>query len=383
MNILFAGGGSGGHLFPGVAVAEELAARAPNSRAIFVGSDREIERRILVQNGLAHIALPVSPSSALFRHPFSSLVKNIRAYRSAGRVLDRLSPSVVVGLGGFASVPVVLAASRRRIPIVLLEQNAVLGRANHWLLRYAKRICLTYEQTPMPKRAERIALVTGNPVRRSILQAAVEKPSSAENVKSVLILGGSQGATAVNDGFIKALPRLQPELSAWQIIHQTGNCQELQIREHYNRLGIRAEVSAFFSEMGSIYQKADLVIARAGGTTLSELAVHGLPAVLIPYPGSIRDHQQENAERFEQAGGAIVLSQSPAAEQTAMELARCLKPLLTDSSQRETMRLGIRSLSRPDAADVVAEVILECSGLRRSISFGEYARHRTTKSVTL
>ncbi len=169
--ILFAGGGSGGHLYPGIAVAEELTLLEPSLHCLFVGSDRPIEHQILTPTGFEHAALPVSPSSQFLSAPFFSAFSNWLAYRAAREILARNSPSAVIGLGGFASVPVVLAAWRRKTPVLLLEQNAVLGRANRFLLPVASRLCLSLPRTPIPSRYRDIAVLMGNPVRRDVINS--------------------------------------------------------------------------------------------------------------------------------------------------------------------------------------------------------------------
>ncbi len=355
--VLFAGGGSGGHLFPGVAVAAELARQDPRSRSIFVCSDRAMERQILDHYPVEQFPLPARPASAFLRSPWSSAVSNWQAHQSAVSLIKQTSPSVVVGLGGFASVPTVLAARRCRIPIVLLEQNLILGRANRLLLPFADSICLSYPETPLPKRHIRKAVVTGNPLRREIIESAKNSSSKTESELTLLVLGGSQGATAINEATLNAAARLQNQTHRWRIVHQTGIQQIDWVKKEYERLGITATCEAFFEEMAFLYQQADLVVSRAGGTTLAELAVRGLPAVLIPYPRSVREHQKLNAEYFVREGGAKLVEQSGQPIQTADRLAVCLRTLLTEFEQRASMHDAMLNLARPDAAVSVAQMI--------------------------
>jgi len=377
MKILFAGGGSGGHLFPGIAVAEELERQCPSCQCVFAGSNREIEKEIFQRYGYDHFPLALAPSSDFLKSPFTFLLANWRAYRSAEELINRTSPDGIVGLGGFASLPVVLAGWRRGVPVVLMEQNAVLGRANRLLLPAARQICLSYPQTPLPGRSRRKSRVTGNPVRRQIIDSIRDARDRTNDRRTLLILGGSQGAVGVNEAFLKVLPKMRTEFSDWRIGHQTGSKHYESVRGTYCRLGIQVDVSPFFEEMGSIYAKADLVLARAGGTTLAELAVHNLPAVLIPYPGSIRNHQELNAEHYARSGGAVVLPQSQVVEQTARQLGECLEPLLTDPRQRASMRSKMRELSRPDAARDVAEAILRCGLGKPGIPFRDSQRTKS------
>jgi UDP-N-acetylglucosamine--N-acetylmuramyl-(pentapeptide) pyrophosphoryl-undecaprenol N-acetylglucosamine transferase len=364
--ILFAGGGSGGHLYPGVAVAEELMNRNTSFRCLFMGSDRAIEMEILAPFGFEHLALPASSSSRFLRSPISSMLGNWRAYQVARKCLSEMAPSVVIGLGGFASVPVVLAAWRLKIPIVLLEQNAVLGRANRVLLPFADMISLSFPNMHLPSRYLRLASATGNPVRREILKSTESIPHQLEEPRCLLILGGSQGATGVNEAVVKSLPRLRSDLRGWQIIHQTGAHDFDEVKREYARLGIVAHVAPFLTDMGSIYSQATLAVSRAGATTLAELAIHRVPSLLIPYPQSIRDHQALNAEHFARSGGAVVVPQSKNSDITARQLCDQLRRLIIQDELRASMQAAMQTLARPQAASLVVNSILEfCPKMRR------------------
>ena len=278
--------------------------------------------------------------------------------------MNETAPAAVIGLGGFASVPVVLAAWRRKVPIVLLEQNAILGRANRILLPLADRICLSFANTPVPARSHAKARTTGTPLRRGIL------PSPAGDLikrKCLLILGGSQGASGVNEALIQAWPGLRTELAGWRIVHQTGRRDFETIKAGYTRLGIPAEVSPFLTDLGSIYPQTALAISRAGGTSLAELAVHGIPSLLVPYPRSIRDHQLRNAEQFAEAGGAMIVEEGDNPRLTASRLADPLRQLLTRDDLRDTMGQALSSLAFPDAAGKVADLVLaDCRMKKRA-----------------
>ena len=367
---LFCGGGSGGHLFPGVAVAEELRRREPDGRIVFVGSTREIERNVLaaatngwpglerrtsetpglsaqtepnVQVPFQHIALDVLPVSTLFRSPFRFLKTHRAAVRKAGELLNELKPAAVIGLGGFASVPVVTAA-HRKCPIVLLEQNRVPGRATSWLSRKADVVCLSFPETVV--RCRRVEL-TGNPVRESIVAVRESSPG-----QTLLVLGGSQGAVGLNTLVMSLLdgPSGLPE--GWRVVHQTGTADESRVRSHYESAGINAEVHAFISDMPQAYADSGLVISRAGGTTLAELTCVGRGAILVPIPRSVRDHQNANAACFEEAKGARIIQQ-----QEPESADRLLAELLSSSDQREAMSRVMKVLGYPAAAAAVADVV--------------------------
>ena len=380
---LFTGGGTGGHLFPGLAVAEELRDRLPTARVVFAGSERGIERDIVERAGVEHRVLSVEPSTTLRRHPLRFAWRSWKALRAARCLLKQERPAVVIGLGGFASVPMVLAASRLGIPIVLLEQNMVPGRATRWLASRARLVCTSFTETAtvLPKFVD--VRLTGNPVRREIaalVGATLEdglqsspplrggKTSPATEWRATLmpptlvILGGSQGATAVNDAVLAAADTLRGFLTGWHILHQTGTHDEARVRARYSELNLPATVSAFIDDMPALYRTATLVISRAGATSLAELACAGCPAVLIPYPNSIGNHQFWNAWAYADAGGAVMVEQADTAAGTAERLTDALRRLLIDSDARTRMQAGMREMALPEAAVTVALEVLRLAG---------------------
>jgi UDP-N-acetylglucosamine--N-acetylmuramyl-(pentapeptide) pyrophosphoryl-undecaprenol N-acetylglucosamine transferase len=361
-SVLFAGGGTGGHLFPGIAVARELLAREPDARVLFVGSQKPIEQEIVGGAGFEHVALPsVSPALAPTRIG-SSLLKNWQAYRQARAIMARERPSVVVGLGGFASVPPVLAAWRAGVPIVLLEQNVVPGKATRWLSRFAEVVCLPWLQAAngLPRGVKTV--VTGNPIRAEIAKLAEEtmKPDASASDDSdsptLLILGGSQGATSLNTAVLDALATLRAELSGWRIVHQTGAADLDAIRQRYAALSLTADVQPFFHDMAEQYRRATCVISRAGATTLAELACAGLPALLVPLPTSAHDHQRLNARLFADDSAALFAEPS---SPTADSLQNSLSQLLGDTALRDRLRHNISALAHPHAAETVMEIVRE------------------------
>jgi UDP-N-acetylglucosamine--N-acetylmuramyl-(pentapeptide) pyrophosphoryl-undecaprenol N-acetylglucosamine transferase len=373
--VIFAGGGTGGHLFPGIAVARELLAREPNARVLFVGSQKPIELEIVRGAGFEHVALPsVSPSLAPTRI-VSSLFTNFRAFRQAMSILDRERPTVVVGLGGFASVPPVLAAWRAGVPIVLLEQNVVPGKATRWLSRIANVVCLPWPEaaTGLPRGTKTV--VTGNPIRREIASLAAphqpETPARANGptpslalrvsleAPTLLILGGSQGAASLNTAVLDALATLRTELAGWRIVHQTGATDLDAIRQRYGALSLLADVQPFFRDMAEQYRRATCVISRAGATTLAELACAGLPALLVPLPTSAHDHQRLNSQLFANRGAAIVVESEFNDEKCSVaNLRKLLAQMLTDTEQRLRMQNSMRNFARAEAASVVLDQVL-------------------------
>lgn len=394
LTYLFAGGGTGGHLFPGIAVAEELLHRDPQARVLLVGSERDVERAIVGRHGYEHWPLPVEPPSTLRRRPIRFAWRNWQAFRAAKRILRDEQPAVVIGLGGFASVPVAFAADRIGLPVVLLEQNVIPGRATRWLCRRAAAVCLSFAETTRYLPASANVCVTGNPVRREIARLkdvigrrvldrratstiAAEGhprllPSLGANAGAptdhpvLLILGGSQGAEAVNAVMLQAAEKLRRMLTGWQIVHQTGEREFEAVCRDYRRLGLRATLAPFFDDVAPWYHRADLAVSRAGATTLAELACAGCPAILIPYPHAIGDHQTMNARFYESGEAARVVAQKADLRETAGELTTQLQPLLADSTLRDKMRLAMSHLARPDAAAEVADCIVQASVGSRS-----------------
>lgn len=355
LTYLFAGGGSGGHLFPGIAVAEELRRRDPAARCLFVGSDREIERRIVEENGLEHRALPVQPSTSVWRNPFRFAWTYWKSTREARKLLDLETPKAVIGLGGFASVPVARTARAGGYPLVLLEQNTVPGRASRWLAKRATAVCTSFEQTERDLPAGSTVEMTGNPVRRSIAELH-DRPDGHEP-PVLLVLGGSQGAVAVNDAVLLAVGHLGARLSGWRIVHQTGERDVDRVRALYERLGVEATVEAFFTDLVPWYRTATVAVARAGATSLAELACAGVPTILVPYPGAIHDHQTRNAAVYARAAAAWFVPQADDPRATAGGLVVGIEEALSQPSALRSRRLAMQSLAWPHAAEAVVDVI--------------------------
>ena len=358
---IFAGGGTGGHLFPGMAVAEELRRQFPDVAIEFWGTERELERRILADNGWPHRSMTGEPSTNFRRHPLRVLRGHWCAFRQAQRWLIAEPPAAVVGLGGFSSAPVVYAAHRLRIPILLLEQNIIPGRATKYLSRWSDVVCTSFPQTQnfLSSRC-RIAL-TGNPISRELTDHARSRTAadykSPQERPRLLILGGSQGASAINQALIDALPRLMPHLQSWHIVHQTGAADVERVRSAYAERHIEATVAAFLSPMSPWYAHTKCVVSRAGATTLAELACCGIPAILIPYPHAVNQHQLKNAEYYRDRYAAEIVEQQESSPVFAENLTDQLVRMLTDAQRRKQMSEAMQNLAIPDAATTVADLI--------------------------
>lgn len=357
-HLVFAGGGTGGHLTPGFAVAEEWQRRHPGADCVFVGSSRPIERRMMEATPWRHVALD-SPSQADFRRgPARAMWRFLSAIREAKRILREIRPAAVVGLGGFASVPVLLAARRWKLPRVLLEQNVLPGRVTRWFARSADCVAASFEESArwLPKGTR--TRVCGNPVRSAILQAAQTSLPISER-RTILVLGGSQGARALNVAVPKLLARICSICPEWHVVHQYGGGDATAINAEYARAGISVEVHEFLADLSAYYRDAGLVISRAGATTLAEIAHFGCPVVLVPYPAAADDHQRLNAESFASRKAAVVVTEEADPAKFVLQLEATVMPLLTSLDQRQSLSDAIAMLARPRVAADVADVLDE------------------------
>jgi len=350
MLVVFAGGGTGGHIYPGVAVARALQSADPSIEFEFWGSGRSLETEIFGKESLKHRTLPSAP---LPKNPLALLkfLWSVPAgFAASRRLLRELRVAAVVGLGGFSSYAPVRTAVSLGLPAFLLEQNAVPGNANIRLARRASLTCLSWEASGNRLRGAATE-VTGNPLRKNIVDAAAG--AAYDPSAGILIFGGSTGAVGLNNlvvGAAKALGSL-----GRPITHQTGSQDFQRVQSAYRDARIQARVLPYIDDMSSAYRSAALVIARAGGTTLSELALFGLPSILIPYPHHKDYHQMENARIFLRAGAAAVIEEK---KNTSADLASSVSSLIADAPALLKMHHAARGLARPDAAETVASRIL-------------------------
>lgn len=364
--IMFTGGGTGGHLFPGLAVAREVSRRLPESRVTFCGTGKDWECKQVAQAGFEYRTMPAAPLVGSPMGLLRALYSNGVGYRAARRLILNDPPTVVVGLGGYSSVPLAVAAARQGVPLVLLEQNVIPGRANRWLARWAVTVCVSFEDAAdQLSMWPRIAL-TGNPVRMEIIEASAARAEQAIQSRDadplLVVLGGSQGAHSINHFVTESLQKLTGFLADWQIVHQTGAKDLDWVRAAYETHHVRAEVVPFISDMADVYRRATLAVARAGATTLAELAIAGVPAILLPYPFATANHQWHNAQAFGRAGAAIVVDDRPEPGRTTGALVSAVGPLLRLPELRREMRLSMLRLARPDAVEAVVSVILSAIG---------------------
>jgi len=363
-HVVFAGGGTGGHLFPGLAVAARLTEEIPTVRISFAGSGKQFEQRQVAAAGFDYLPIRCAPLPRRLGDVPGFLLANLCGYRAAKRFLAGQHVTAVVGLGGYASVPMARAAVRRGIPLLLLEQNAVPGRANRWLARSAAMVCTAFGQceSHLPDRC--IVRLTGNPIRGGFLDRTGHAPRDAgphaergEYPGQLLVLGGSAGAQSLNENVPRALAQIRPMLAGWTIVHQSGPAEVARTQDLYAACGLPAIVAAFLTDMPQTLARTRLAICRAGGSTLAELAASGVPAVLVPYPHAADDHQRRNAASFAASGGCLVIDQGDGRLPLAERLAEALGPLIGDSSRLARMSSALLRLAKPGAASEVAAVI--------------------------
>jgi len=355
VRIVIAGGGTGGHLYPGIAVARELLRRQPDAAISFAGTAHGIEARVVPREGFE---LDVLRSAGLKGKSIRDRARGASLLApgvvDAWRLLSRRRPDLVIGVGGYSSGPVVLVAALRGIATMLLEQNAVPGLTNRLLARVVRAAAVTFESTQRFFGAK--AFVSGNPVRPEFLAAAGSSTESASDETRILVFGGSQGAHAINVAMVEAAAQLAAGGSHLRVTHQTGERDVEMVRGAYRQAGLPADVEPFLYDMGRRLGQADIVVCRAGATTLAEITAAGKAAILVPLPTATDDHQRLNAEALARAGAAEVVLQSALNGRT---LAEAIFSLVRDRERRARIAAAARSLARPDAAKRIVDKALE------------------------
>ena len=363
MKLIIAGGGTGGHLFPGIAVAEEFLSRDPANEVLFVGTERGIEARAVPASG--YRLETISAAGIRGKGTLSQLkgaVMMVYGYAQSRKILKSFRPDMVLGVGGYASLPMVLAARGMQIPRFIHEQNAIPGQTNRLLARFASKVFITLEESAryFPSAS---TLLTGNPLRRQILDM-VEKDSSSsakDDVRSaddfrLFIFGGSQGAHAINAAMIEALPLVKKSHSNVMITHQTGEKDCAEVTAAYRAAGLEAKVVPFIADMAEEYAKADLIICRAGATTIAEVTACGKACLFIPFPHAVDDHQRRNAEALLKKDACFMMLER---ELTGGALAGMIRTLAEDPNLvRRTGELAF-SLARLDAARIIVDEMME------------------------
>lgn len=356
MRIMITGGGSGGHLFPGIAVADSFLARFPAARVMFVGSDRHIENKVLAQRSfergtIKSQGLKGKSLSAAIR---AMLLLPISVFQAA-MMIRRFKPELVFGVGGYVTGPVVLAARFMGIATCIHEQNSVPGLANRLLGKIVHRIFISIPGSEKYFSADKTVL-TGNPVRQELRTLKNKEVGAAKKkTMTLLVMGGSQGARSVNRLVTAALSAINELPQGFKVIHQTGSQDAKWVEDTYAQAKIKAKVAAFFDDMGANYDEADLVLSRAGATSLAEITALALPAILIPFPFAADDHQEKNG-LYMVAGGAAKMFLEK--DITPQILAYELQELFNNQELRDKMASCAGRLARTDAAKVIVDECL-------------------------
>jgi UDP-N-acetylglucosamine--N-acetylmuramyl-(pentapeptide) pyrophosphoryl-undecaprenol N-acetylglucosamine transferase len=350
MKCVIAGGGTGGHLFPGMAIAEAFVERERGNEVLFIGTERGIEARVLPGSRfpLKTIrAMPLKGRSLLGKG--KALWFLPKAISEASVILKDFRPEIVVGVGGYASGPALVAAFFAGTKRAIHEQNVIPGLTNRILKWFSHRIFVSFEETGKYF-SNRKVILTGNPIRKEITCIGAERME--EKSFNLLIFGGSAGARRINEAMIEALPLLQEIRTAWRIFHQAGKEDTERLSKAYAAKGFDAQVRPFFSEMGDYYRLADLVVCRAGAGTVAELAACGRAAILIPYPFAAHNHQWFNAQKLSDMGAARVIRDG---EVNGRLLAEALLHLYRHPEERRKMEESVRILGKPRAAEEIVD----------------------------
>jgi UDP-N-acetylglucosamine--N-acetylmuramyl-(pentapeptide) pyrophosphoryl-undecaprenol N-acetylglucosamine transferase len=354
IKIMFAGGKTGGHVFPAIGMALEFKRRFPQSRIVFVGTKEGLEKRIVPKYGFPLFFIR---SKGISRRSYLSnlllLFHLLRGFYQAGRILRRERPHMVVGTGGYVSFPVVMLASFLHIPTLIQEQNSYPGITTRFLAHFVDRVCLSYAESTRYFAGKSKLLVIGNPIREDLISQrrneALGEFGLDDNKKTIFVFGGSQGAHTINKVFLRCLDLLEP---VWQVLWQTGESDFSEISEQVKDKKIRCAVYPFIHKMGSAYAAADLVVSRSGAITLAEITACGKPSVLIPFPYAAADHQRYNAEALvKQRAARMILQKDLSGERLTAEI----RSLLSDEVELELMSEKSKRAGRSKAASLLVD----------------------------
>lgn len=350
--VVISGGGTGGHLYPALVVGRRLLALRPGLALTYVGTRRDVEQRIMADQGVRFIPLRIEGLKGRGLKGLRGLALLVPAFVHSLAVLLRTRPALVIGVGGYSSGPIVLLASLLRVPTVVLEQNARPGFTNRRLIRWVRKAVVAFPSTLPAFRGKGVHL--GNPVREEFYAI---RPKARTEGLDVLVFGGSQGSRFLNDRFVAALPLLASARARLRLVHQTGPRDLERVRAAYAAAGFaEAEVAAYFPDMAERFDRADLVVCRAGATTLAELIAAGRAAVLVPFAGASDDHQTWNARELEAVGGAVVMSED---EATPERLAARVLGFLDRPGDLAALERNVTRLRVEDPAGRIAALCLE------------------------
>jgi UDP-N-acetylglucosamine--N-acetylmuramyl-(pentapeptide) pyrophosphoryl-undecaprenol N-acetylglucosamine transferase len=362
--ILLAGGGTGGHLYPGIAVAESLRAKMPDATCVFLCTQKEIDRVILEAAGFEFIPQPIVPPV----RTIGGLLKFWKSWRETrdlvSQTIKTRQPAAVLGLGGYAAGVGVKTAAMKKVPTAILNPDVIPGRANQYLMRYTQHVCCQFEQTGehVPREHRKKIDVTGCPIRRQILSLPPRAEAQArlgldKGLMTLVITGASLGAQTINEAVLDMLKDVK--LQGWQILHLAGREHALKVREGYRDLEVEARVIDFTPAMADVWAVADLCVSRAGASSCAELTACGVASILLPYPYHKDMHQRANAKVLADAGAAVLIDDEKDAKMNAAKLRPALTSLLYEQTKRQVMGEAARKLGKANAADAVAEIVIK------------------------
>lgn len=363
MRLMFAGGGTGGHLMVGLGVAVHIKNQFPDSEIRFFITGKDVEMRCISKRGFDVLPLYVSPWKKSITQIPKFAFRQLKGIFHSLTTVKQFAPDMVIGLGGYSSVPPLVSARLLGIPYVILEQNVIPGKANRLMSRWASGIYSHWEQSLKWFKCTNKFKATGTPIRSSILN--VDRVEAAEALhlslskKTLLVMGGSQGARAINDAVLQCLPEFEKLAQTLQIIHCTGDSEYERVKAIYDSVNIDAVVCGFLDNMGAAYGLADLVICRAGATTIAEVTAVGIPAVFIPYPFASDNHQYWNAKAIADKGGGVVIEEAELTPQILKEMAM---DIIQDGQKHAAMKDTSKSLGKPDATAVISNLIQSTFG---------------------
>lgn len=362
--IIFAGGGTGGHLYPGIAVAQALQQRMPDAQMLFLCTTREIDRTILEPTGFEFLPQPIVPPV----RTIGGLLRFWKGWRDTKdlvkQILRQRQPAAVLGLGGYAAGVAVKRAAHKQIPTAILNPDVIPGKANQFLMQSVQRICCQFDATAehvSPAYREKL-VTTGCPIRSDIAQLPPPDKAAARlgldvRLNTLLVTGASQGAKTVNEAVIESLSQIK--LQGWQILHLSGKEHVEAVRAGYRDINLPARIIDFTPAMADVWAVTQLAICRSGASTCAELTAVGVPSILFPYPFHKDMHQRANAQVLADAGAAMLLDDERDKKKNAEKLRPVLQNLLYDSTKRIAMADAAQTLGKPDAARRVADVLME------------------------
>lgn len=358
IKVMFAGGKTGGHIFPAISMAKEFNKRFPQSQLVFVGTEDGLERKIVPGYGFRLLFIKTRGLSR--KRYLSNLLlwfHLLRGFYQTLRILNQEKPKLVVGTGGYVSFPVVMLASLRSIPAMIQEQNSFPGLSTRFLAHFVDKVCLSYAESVKYFSSKNKLKVIGNPVREDLIGGrrgqALKEFELEEDRKTVFVFGGSQGAHAINLVFLDCLEFLEPDL---QVLWQTGERDYREISMRVKEGKIKCAVYPFIQDMGSAYSVSDLVVSRAGALTLAEITVCGRPCILIPFPFATADHQRHNAQALQKSGAAQVILEK---DLSAERLAGKIRSLFSDEIALQKMAEKSKQMGRSEATSLLVDQMEE------------------------